>query len=600
MAQRRLFPRIFARQVNHLKRLFIYFKGYGRECVLGPLFKLLEASFELIVPLVVAGIIDRGIAAGDSGYVVRMVLLMALLGLVGLLAAVTAQFFAAKAAIGFSTRLRHALMAHIQTLSYTELDTLGASTLITRMTSDVNQVQSGVNMCLRLLLRSPFVVFGAMVMAFTIDARCALIFAGVIAVLSVIVFTIMLVTIPRYRAVQGQLDSVTAATRETLNGVRVLRAFCKEDAEIERFDRRSQTLRRMQLAVGRISAAMNPLTYVVINAVVIVLLHSGAVRVNMGTLSQGEVIALYNYMSQILVELVKMANLIILLTKAWACGDRISAVLGVRSSQSGGLGTLDAAAQRGSVAFEDVSLRYKGAAATSLEHITFSARPGETIGVIGGTGSGKSSLVGLIPRFYDATSGCVRVGGADVRSLKKDALRSAVAVVPQKAMLFQGTIRSNLLWGNENASDEELLDALRTAQALDVVNAKPGRLDEPVEQGGRNFSGGQRQRLTIARALVKKPDILILDDSASALDYATDACLRRAIREMAHRPTTFIVSQRASSVRFADQIIVLDDGGVAGVGTHETLLETCPVYQEIYASQYGREEVQRHGQDPAQ
>lgn len=600
MAQRRLFLRIFARQVNLLKRLFIYFKGYGRECVLGPLFKLLEASFELIVPLVVAGIIDRGIAAGDSGYVVRMVLLMALLGLVGLLAAVTAQLFAAKAAISFSTRLRHALMAHIQTLSYTELDTLGASTLITRMTSDVNQVQSGVNMCLRLLLRSPFVVFGAMVMAFTIDARCALIFAGVIAVLSVIVFTIMLVTIPRYRAVQGQLDSVTAATRETLNGVRVLRAFCKEDAEIERFDRRSQTLRRMQLAVGRISAAMNPLTYVVINAAVIVLLHSGAVRVNMGTLSQGEVIALYNYMSQILVELVKMANLIILLTKAWACGDRISAVLSVQSSQSGGLGTLDAAARRGSVAFEDVSLRYKGAAAASLEHITFSARPGETIGVIGGTGSGKSSLVGLIPRFYDATSGCVRVGGADVRSLKKDALRSAVAVVPQKAMLFQGTIRSNLLWGNENASDEELLDALRTAQALDVVNAKPGRLDEPVEQGGRNFSGGQRQRLTIARALVKKPDILILDDSASALDYATDASLRRAIREMAHRPTTFIVSQRASSVRFADQIIVLDDGGVAGVGTHETLLETCPVYQEIYASQYGREEVQRHGQDPAQ
>lgn len=600
MAQKRRFLRIFTRQVNHLKKLFIHFKGYGRECVLGPLFKLLEASFELIVPLVVAGIIDRGIAAGDSGYVVRMVLLMALLGLVGLLAAVTAQFFAAKAAIGFSTRLRHALMAHIQTLSYTELDTLGASTLITRMTSDVNQVQSGVNMCLRLLLRSPFVVFGAMVMAFTIDARCALIFAAVIAVLSVIVFTIMLVTIPRYRAVQGQLDSVTAATRETLNGVRVLRAFCKEDAEIERFDRRSQTLRRMQLAVGRISAAMNPLTYVVINAAVIVLIHSGAVRVNMGTLSQGEVIALYNYMSQILVELVKMANLIILLTKAWACGDRISAVLGVQSSQSSGLGTLEAAEQRGSVAFEDVSLRYKGAAAAALEHITFSARHGETIGVIGGTGSGKSSLVGLIPRFYDATSGCVRVGGADVRSLKKDALRSAVAVVPQKAMLFQGTIRSNLLWGNENASDEELLDALRTAQALDVVNAKPGRLDEPVEQGGRNFSGGQRQRLTIARALVKKPDILILDDSASALDYATDASLRRAIREMAHRPTTFIVSQRASSVRFADQIIVLDDGSVVGVGTHDALMETCPVYQEIYASQYGREEVQRHGQDPAQ
>lgn len=577
-----------------MKKLFGYFKGYGRECVLGPLFKLLEASFELIIPLIVASIIDRGIVAGDRAYVLRMVLLMAALGLVGLLASVTAQYFAAKAAIGFSTRLRHALMAHIETLSYTELDTLGASTLITRMTSDVNQVQSGVNMGLRLLLRSPFVVFGAMVMAFTIDVRCALIFAAVIAVLCAIVFTIMLVTIPKYRAVQGQLDSVTAATRENLSGVRVLRAFCKEEAETEKFAQRNQLLTRMQLAVGRISASMNPLTYVAINAAVIALLYSGAVRVNLGTLTQGEVIALYNYMSQILVELVKMANLIILLTKAWACGDRISAVLSVQSSQTDGSQVLDSA-QRGSVAFEDVSLRYAGAGADALEHVSFSVRPGETIGVIGGTGSGKSTLVSLIPRFYDATGGCVRVGGVDVRNLKRDALRDAVAVVPQKAMLFKGTIRSNLLWGNENASEQDLLDALITAQALDVVDAKPSGLDEPVEQGGRNFSGGQRQRLTIARALVKKPDVLILDDSASALDYATDANLRRAIRQMSPRPTTFIVSQRASSVRFADQIIVLDDGCVVGTGTHEALLAGCPVYQEIYASQYGKEEAVQHG-----
>ena len=577
-----------------LKKLFVYFKGYGRECVLGPLFKLLEASFELIIPLIVASIIDRGIASGDGGHVARMVLCMAALGLVGLLAAVTAQYFAAKAAISFSTRLRHALMAHIQTLSYTELDTLGTSTLITRMTSDVNQVQSGVNMCLRLLLRSPFVVFGAMVMAFTIDVRCALIFAAVIAVLCAIVFSIMLVTIPKYRAVQGQLDSVTAATRENLNGVRVLRAFCKEDAETEKFARRNQLLTRMQLAVGRISASMNPLTYVVINAAVIALIHSGAVRVQLGTLTQGEVIALYNYMSQVLVELVKMANLIILLTKAWACGDRISAVLSVQSSQQDGGRTFEDA-QRGSVAFEDVSLRYSGAGADALEHVSFSARPGETIGVIGGTGSGKSSLVSLIPRFYDATGGRVRVGGVDVRELKKDVLRDAVAIVPQKAVLFKGTIRSNLLWGNDNATEQDLLDALTTAQALDVVEAKPGRLDEPVEQGGRNFSGGQRQRLTIARALVKKPDILILDDSASALDYATDASLRRAIRQMDSRPTTFIVSQRTSSVRFADQIIVLDDGCVVGIGTHDALLADCPVYQEIYASQYGKEEAVSRG-----
>ena len=578
-----------------MKKLFIYLKGYARECVLGPLFKLLEASFELIIPLLVASIIDRGILAGDQAYIVKMVAIMALLGLTGLIAAVTAQFFAAKAAIGFSTRLRHALMAHIQTLSYTEIDTLGTSTLVTRMTSDVNQVQSGVNMCLRLLLRSPFVVFGAMVMAFTIDFDCALIFAAVIFVLCVIVFSIMLITIPRYRAVQGQLDSVTSATRENLSGVRVLRAFCKEEAETLKFEKRSRMLTRMQLSVGRISAVMNPLTYVAINAAVIALIHSGALKVQMGSLSQGEVVALYNYMSQILVELVKMASLIILLTKAWACGDRISSVLDIRSSQEDGLLNLADLHQRGSVSFENVSLRYAGAGAESLEHVSFSARPGETIGVIGGTGSGKTSLINLIPRFYDTTEGRVTVGGVNVRDIRREALRESIAVVPQKAVLFKGTIRSNLLWGNENATDEELYTALATAQALDVVNGKPGHLDEPVEQGGRNFSGGQRQRLTIARALVRKPDILILDDSASALDYATDASLRRAIRAMDHRPTTFIVSQRASSVRFADQIIVLDDGHVAGIGTHEKLLASCPVYQEIYASQYGKEEVRANG-----
>lgn len=566
-----------------------------RECVLGPLFKLLEASFELIIPLLVASIIDRGILAGDKTHIIQMVAIMALLGLTGLTAAVTAQYFAAKAAIGFSTRLRHALMAHIQTLSYTEIDTLGTSTLVTRMTSDVNQVQSGVNMCLRLLLRSPFVVFGAMVMAFTIDFDCALIFAAVIFVLCVIVFSIMLVTIPKYRAVQGQLDAVTSATRENLNGVRVLRAFCKEEAEMIKFEKRSRMLTRMQLAVGRISAVMNPLTYAAINAAVILLIHSGALKVEMGSLSQGEVVALYNYMSQILVELVKMASLIILLTKAWACGDRISAVLNLRSSQEDGLLTLDDLHTHGSVDFENVTLRYAGAGAESLENISFSVRPGETVGVIGGTGCGKTSLINLIPRFYDATQGCVRIGGVNVRDIRKESLRNAVAVVPQKAVLFKGTIRSNLLWGNENATDADLYQALTVAQALDVVNAKPNRLDEPVEQGGRNFSGGQRQRLTIARALVKKPDILILDDSASALDYATDASLRRAIRAMEHRPTTFIVSQRASSVRFADQIIVLDDGRIAGVGTHDKLLASCPVYQEIYASQYGKEEAENHG-----
>ena len=581
--------------MNNLKKLLVYLKDFKKECVLGPLFKLLEASFELIVPLIVAAIIDRGIPGGDTPYILRMVAWLGILALVGLISAVTAQYFAARAAIGFSAKLRHALMAHIQSLSYTEIDTLTTSTLVTRMTSDVNQVQTGVNLTLRLLLRSPFVVFGAMIMAFTIDAGCALIFAGVIAVLCVIVFGIMLATIPMYRRVQSQLDSVTAATRENLTGVRVIRAFCKEESETAAFNLRNQLLTRMQLAVGRISAAMNPVTYVVINVAVILLLQAGAIRVNAGTLSQGQVVALYNYMSQILVELVKMANLIITLTKSMACAGRIATVLSVRSTQRDGELVPAQDAPRGAVAFEDVSLRYHGAGDNTLQNVTFTAKPGQTIGVIGGTGSGKTSLVNLIPRFYDATAGRVLVDGIDVTKLQKAELRRRIAVVPQKAMLFKGTIRSNLLWGNESATEQDLTDALTVAQALDVVASKEKGLDEPVEQGGRNFSGGQRQRLTIARALVRKPEILILDDSASALDYATDASLRRAIRQMENPPTTFIVSQRAASIRFADLILVLDDGLVVGMGTHEELLASCAVYQEIYASQFEAEEVRTHG-----
>lgn len=577
-----------------MKKLLVYLRGYRKECVLAPLFKMLEATFELIVPLIVASIIDRGIP-DNQGYIVRMCLCLVALGGIGLAAAVAAQYFSARAAIGFATGVRHGLMRHIQSLSYTELDQVGTSTLVTRMTSDVNQMQTGVNMTLRLLLRSPFVVFGAMIMAFTIDTRCAMIFVGVIAVLLVIVFGIMALTIPMYRRVQGQLDQVTAATRENLTGVRVIRAFCEEDAQTARFTRLNQLLTKMQLTVGRISAVMNPATYVVINFAVILLLQRGALQVDAGVLTQGQVVALYNYMSQILVELVKMANLIITLTKAVASAGRVAKVMEVTSSQQDGTETLPADAPRGSVVFDHVSLRYQGAGDESLTDVSFTAAPGETIGVIGGTGSGKSTLINLIPRFYDATAGRVLVDGIDVTRLRKGELRRRIAVVPQRAMLFKGTIRSNLLWGKSDATEQELLDALKTAQALDVVESKPGGLDETVEQGGRNFSGGQRQRLTIARALVSRPEILILDDSASALDYATDARLRRAIREMPDPPTTFIVSQRAASIRFADRIIVLDDGEVAGIGTHEELLKSCPAYQEIYASQFEEKEVVQHG-----
>lgn len=574
-----------------MKKLAVYLKDYVRECVLGPLFKLLEASFELVVPLIVASLIDRGILQGDRSWIFTMSFALAALALAGLAFSVTAQYFCARAAIGFSTKLRHVLMGHIQTLGYAQIDQIGTSTLITRMTSDVNQVQSGVNMALRLLLRSPFVVFGAMVMAFTIDFDCALIFAAVIAVLCLIVFSIMLATIPMHRRVQQQLDSVTAATRENLTGVRVIRAFGKEDEEIEKFGQRNALLTRMQQAVGRVSALMNPATYVVINLAVVALIRSGALKVEMGTLTQGEVVALYNYMSQILVELVKMASLIILLTKSVACGGRIATILGIAPAQQDGATQPKANAPRGSVVFENVAICYPSAGDTSISDISFAAAPGETIGVIGGTGSGKTTLVNLIPRFYDATQGRILVDGVDVKDFAMQDLRSRIAVVPQKATLFQGTIRSNLLWGCESASEEDLMHAITVAQAQDVIAGKALGLDEPVEQGGRNFSGGQRQRLTIARALVRKPEILILDDSASALDYATDARLRRAIRTMDNPPTTFIVSQRAASVLHADRIIVLEDGQAVGIGTHEELMQTCAVYQEIYSSQFSGEEV---------
>ena len=571
----------------YVKKLLKYLKGYEKQCVLGPLFKLLEATFELLVPLVVARIVDRGISSGDTGYIVKMCLVMVALGVIGLVMAVCAQYFSAVAAVGFSTRLRHVLMEHILHLSYSQIDQLGTSTMVTRMTSDINQVQNGVNLTLRLLLRSPFVVFGAMIMAFTIDFQAALVFAGVIPVLCLIVFGIMLITMPMHKRVQGALDGVTSATRQNLAGVRVLRAFCKEDAEVEGFEQQTEELTTRQLSAGRISALMNPVTYVVINLAVVILVNVGAVKVEHGILTQGLVIALYNYMSQILVELIKMANLIITLAKAVACGNRLSAVLDLESDQQDG--SASAENLSGEVEFRDVTARYAGSASPSLEHISFRAKPGQTIGIIGGTGSGKTTLVNLIPRLYDTAEGAVLLDGKDVRTYDMESLRHRIGVVPQKAVLFKGTIRQNLLWGNENATEAELWDALKTAQAQEVVQGKEGALDAPVEQGGANFSGGQRQRLTIARALVRKPSVLILDDSASALDYATDANLRMAIRSMENPPTTFIVSQRAASVRYADEILVLDDGLLVGKGTHEELLKNCAIYQEIYYSQFPKE-----------
>ena len=575
-----------------MKKILKFLKGYEKQCVLGPLFKLLEATFELLVPLVVASIVDTGIVSGDRGYIMKMCAVMIGLGIVGLICSVTAQYFSAVAAVGFSTRLRHAVMERILSLSYSQTDRLGTSTMITRMTSDINQVQNGVNLTLRLLLRSPFVVFGAMIMAFTIDFQAALVFVGVIPVLCVIVFGIMLITMPMYKQVQSSLDGVTSASRQNLAGVRVLRAFCKEDTEVASFEKQTEDLTQRQLSAGRISALMNPVTYVVINLAVLLLVRVGALKVESGVLTQGLVIALYNYMSQILVELIKMANLIITITKAIACGNRVASVLELEPEQESG--SRSARDLKGKVEFRDVTARYAGAGSPSLEHISFTAQPGQTVGIIGGTGSGKTTLVNLIPRLYDTAGGEVLLDGVAAGEYDINSLRQSIGVVPQKAVLFKGTIRQNLLWGNSSATDDDLWAALETAQAADVVKGKEGTLDAPVEQGGVNFSGGQRQRLTIARALVRKPKILILDDSASALDYATDANLRMAIRKMENPPTTFIVSQRAASVRYADEILVLDDGVLAGKGSHETLLESCPVYQEIYYSQFPKE-VARNG-----
>lgn len=603
-----------------MKKLLVYLKDYKKESVLAPLFKMLEASFELIVPLVVTAIIDVGIAHRDSGYILKMCLVMVALGLIGLLCSVTAQYFAAKAAAGFGAQVRHQLFAHIQTFSFTEIDQAGTATLITRMTSDINQAQSGVNMVLRLFLRSPFIVFGAMVMAFTIDVKAALIFAVAIPLLSLVVFGVMAVSIPLYRKVQERLDKVLGITRENLTGARVIRAFHKEEEEKARFEEGLESLTSMQNHVGKISAFMNPVTYVIINGATILLLYTGAVQVDTGILTQGEVVALVNYMSQILVELIKLANLIVTITKAVACGNRVESILEIQSSMPADgmrkkaencaepvLEIQDSMPANGTetengnkierkqpempaVQFSHVGLTYQGAGGESLSNIDFSAEKGETIGIIGGTGSGKTSLVHLIPRFYDVTQGEVLINGRNVKEYSLEELRQKVGIVMQRAVLFKGTIRENLCWGNKDAAEEELYKALEIAQAKEVVEGKEGRLDAFVEQGGKNFSGGQRQRLTIARALVRKPEILILDDSASALDYATDARLRKAIREMEGSPTVFIVSQRTSSIQHADKIIVLEDGEMAGMGAHQELLETCKVYREIYESQYKKQE----------
>jgi len=569
----------------------MYLKDYKKESILAPLFKLLEAFFELMVPLVMANIIDYGISNRNMGYIGKMGLVLLLLGVVGLASSITAQFFAAKAAVGFSTKLRQALFDHIEDLSFTDIDKAGTSTMITRMTSDVNQVQSGINMTLRLFLRSPIIVFGAMIMAFTIDVKCALIFVVAIPLLSIVVFGIILSTIPMYKKVQSRLDQVLGITRENLTGVRVIRAFHQEAKEEERFRENNEALSAMQIFVGKISACMNPVTYVIVNGAIIALIYTGAVQVNIGNLSQGEVVAIINYMNQILVELVKLANLIVTMTKALACAERVASVFDI------GADAVYVGVQDQKLAdkvdksapfldFKHVSLTYQGAGAPTLQDMNFTVNRGDTVGIIGGTGSGKTSLVNLIPGFYPATEGEILLEGRDIRTMSDEELRGRIGVVPQKAVLFKGTIRSNLQWGKPDATEEEMWKALELAQASEVVDGKPGKLDATVAQNGKNFSGGQRQRLTIARALVRNPEILILDDSASALDYATDAKLRAAIRTLEDKTTTFIVSQRASTIRHADKIIVLDDGEIAGMGTHDELLKDCTVYQEIYYSQY--------------
>lgn len=573
-----------------MKKLLKYLKPYTKESIISPLFKLLEAIFDLLVPLVVKQIIDRGIPSGDKAYIAGEFGKLILLAVVGLACALVAQYYAARAAVGFSTGLRRDLFAHIQGFSYEQTDRIGTSTLITRMTADVNQLQSGVNMTLRLFLRSPIIVFGAMTMAFIVSPKNAWVFVLIIPLLSVVVFSIMLGSIPLYRKVQKNLDSVTETTRETLTGVRVIRAFRKENEEIERFSRANEAHNRAQIFVAKISALMNPLTLVLVNLGTILLLWLGGVDVHVGNMTQGEVVAMTNYMAQILVELVKFANTIFLVTKALACAKRVEAVfeiptgMEIKSSDHHNINTNDA------VTFQNVSLTYAGNAEASVEGISFSARAGETIGIIGSTGSGKTSVINLIPRFYDATEGTVLVNGRDVRTYRAEELREKIAIVPQKAVLFRGTVRSNLLWGNPDATDEELWEALERAQAKDFIAATEGGLDAPVAQNGRNFSGGQRQRLTIARALVRQAEILILDDSSSALDYATDAALRAAIRALPHNPTVFIISQRTASIRHADHILVLEDGQAVGFGTHDELLASCDVYREIYDSQFRKED----------
>ena len=579
-----------------MKKLASYLKRYTKESILAPLFKLLEVVFDLMVPLVVARMINIGVAGNDRVYMVRCFLLLILMALLGLAASITAQFFAAKASTGFAADLRQAVFDHIQGFSFTELDTLGADTMITRLTDDINQVQTGVNMGLRLLLRSPFVVFGAMIMAFTIDVSCAWVFAVVIPVLFVAVFAIMLSSIPLYRKAQSALDRVTCLTRENLTGVRVIGAFCREDHSVKEFDESSQALTKLNEFVGKISALLNPLTYVLINIAAVVLIDRAAIRVNIGSIAQGDVVALNNYMLQITVELIKLASLIITLTKSMACAGRVAGVLEQPTSMT--YPEKDAQPRENgdeAVRFDRVNFTYRNAGAPSLTDISFRAEKGQTVGIIGGTGSGKSTLISLIPRFYDATSGTVCLDGCNVKEYTQEALCRKIAVVQQRSVLFQGTIRDNLRWGNENASDEELWQALEVAQAREIVEGKEGQLDFRLEQGGRNLSGGQKQRLSIARALVKKPEILILDDSSSALDFATDAALRSAIHGLGGGVTTFLVSQRIACIRQADQILVLDNGSLAGVGTHEELLERCGLYQEIFDSQFPGEREKKEG-----
>lgn len=568
-----------------MKNLLIYLKDYKKETVLGPLFKLLEASFELLVPLVMAAIIDVGIVNADKGYIIKMCLVMVALGIIGLACSITAQYFAAKAAVGFSTKLRHSLFKHIQSLSFSEMDDIGTSTMITRMTSDINQVQSGVNMVLRLFLRSPFIVFGAMIMAFTIDVKAALVFVVVIPLLSVVVFAVMAYSIPLYKKVQAALDNVLGITRENLTGVRVIRAFNKENEEIEKFGVAHDNLTGLQMFVGKVTAIMNPGTYIIINAGILALIYAGAIRVDAGYITQGQVVALVNYMSQILVELIKLANLIITVTKALACANRISSVLEIESTMNSPENPVKPGVSEYAVEFDNVSLRYNSSGEEALSNIDFKVKKGETVGIIGGTGSGKSSVVNMIPRFYDAFSGEVKVNGVNVKDYDMKDLRERVGIVLQKVVLFKGTIRENLMWGNDSATDADIEKAIAASQSKEFVDNKEGRLDYMISQGGKNLSGGQKQRLTIARAIVKNPEILILDDSASALDYATDAALRKSIRELENNPTVFIVSQRTSSIHSADKIVVLDDGKIVGIGTHDELLNTCDIYREINDSQ---------------